>query len=206
MTRNWEIPHIKFSSNKTIVFVDFETTGFKPWAAGRIIEYSAIKVTPDSTEVFQELAKPLMFSNKSAMRIPQRIEELTKITNEMVENAAGTFEVFSRFHDFIDGHICIAHNARFELTYYQWYCDFMKLPNNCVFRDTQPMFKEKYKQASLSKITSSENAHMAFDDCVSMIRLMKECQEADPKLMTLCGIVDLPESAKRAILENITRK
>jgi aspartyl-tRNA synthetase len=33
------------------------------------------------------------------------------------------------------------------------------------------MFKKHYGVGKLSAITSSENAHMAFDDCVSMILL-----------------------------------
>jgi DNA polymerase-3 subunit alpha (Gram-positive type) len=201
--RSWEIPHIALSERKTIVFIDFETTGFVPWKAARIIEYSAIKVTPTENVIFHTLAKPYAFSAKSPINIPYKITDLTKITNEMVEDAPDTFSAFREFHKFIDGHICIAHNAKFEQSFVQWYCDFLGLKNNSVFRDTLPMFKAKYKVGALSKITQSENAHMAFDDCVSMIRLMKECQEDDPKLLNLCEIVNLSEDTRKSIFESI---
>lgn len=201
--RSWEIPHIAFSQRKTMVFIDFETTGFVPWKTARIIEYSAIKVSPTETTIFQTLAKPYAYSMKSPIRIPAKITELTKISNEMVEDSPDTFSAFRDFYNFIDGHICIAHNAKFEHSFYQWYCDFLGLKNNCVFRDTLPMFKEKYKVGALSKITQSENAHMAFDDCVSMIRLMKECQEDNPQLLTLCEVVELSDTVIRSIFENI---
>lgn len=203
--RTWEIPHVAFSKTKTMVFMDFETTGFTPWKAARIIEYSAIKVTPTETTVFQMLAKPFAFSKNSRIRIPSKIEELTRITNEMVENEVDTFTAFRDFYDFTHGNICIAHNAKFEYAFYQWYCDFLHLDNDCIFRDTMPMFKEKYKVAALSKITQSENAHMAFDDCVSMIKLMKECQNEDPKLLNLMEVVELSENTKSAIFENLNR-
>lgn len=205
-SRSWEIPHIALSERKTIVFIDFETTGFVPWQAARIIEYSAIKVTPTENVIFHTLAKPYAFSPKSPISIPAKITDLTKITNEMVENAPDTFSAFLDFHNFIDGHICIAHNAKFEQTFVQWYCDFLGLKNNSTFRDTLPMFKEKYKIGALSKITQSANAHMAFDDCVSMIRLMKECQEDDPKLLNLCEVVNLSDNAKKSIFESIRPK
>lgn len=202
-SRTWEVPHIALFPTKTIVFVDFETTGFVPWKAARIIEYSAIKVTPTSTTVFHTLAKPYAFSKKSPITIPPKIVELTKITDEMVADAPDTFSAFLDFHRFIEGNVCLAHNANFEQTFVQWYCDFLNINFNCVFLDTLPMFKEKYKIGSLSKITNSPNAHMAFDDCVSMIRLMKECQDDDPNLLKLCSKVTLSENTKQSIMESI---
>lgn len=204
--RTWEIPHIQLSQAKTIVFIDFETTGFTPQTAARIIEYSAIKVSPTETTIFHEMAKPYIHSIKSPTKIPLKIQELTHITNDMVAESDNTFDVFKRFHAFIDGHVCIAHNAKFEQLFIYYYCMKLKLPFNMVFRDTLPMFKSHYNIGALSKITQSDKAHMAFDDCWQMIRLMKECQEAGgSKLLELCSVVEMPESSKKAVLEDIRK-
>jgi len=204
--RTWEIPHIKLSENKTIVFIDFETTGFTPQSAARIIEYSAIKVSPTETTIFHSMAKPYMHSPKSPMRVPVKITEITQITNEMVEDAENTFEVFKSFYEFIKGHVCIAHNAKFEQLFIYYYCQKLGLEFDFTFRDTLPMFKHHYKIGALSKITQSENAHMAFDDCWQMIRLMKECQEAGGnELLKLCSIVEIPDSSKKAVLESLRK-
>lgn len=203
-SRVWEIPHIQLSKKKTVVFIDFETTGFTPQSTARIIEYSAIKVSPTESTIFHEMAKPYVNSPKSPIKIPSKIQELTQITDEMLESCDNTFDVFKRFYDFIDGHVCIAHNAKFEQLFIYYYCMKLGLPFNFTFRDTMPMFKEHYKVGALSKITNSDKAHMAFDDCWQMIRLMKECQESGGlDLLKKCSIINIAESSKKAVLENL---
>lgn len=199
--RTYPFEHIKISKKKTVVFIDFETTGFTPWNDCRIIEYSAIKVHPDYSEVFCELAKPTY--KRMPMEIPWRITELTGISNEMVEASRDTFEVFYQFYDFIKDCVCIAHNAKFEKTFIDFYCQCLGLENNIVFRDTMPMFKEHFGTAKLSAITNSPNAHMAFDDCYYMIKLMKECQEANFSLLKLMPEIFLPETTKKSITESV---
>ena len=204
-TRTWEVPHIKLSTKKTVIFIDFETTGFKPYSAARIIEYCALKVEPDKTTIFHSLAKPFMYSKNSPISIPKKIEELTQINDEMVANCKSTFHEFIRFFDFINGHICIAHNAAFEKLFVDWYCEFLKIRGNIVFRDTMPMFGKKYNIRSLSKLSKSPNAHMAFDDCVEMRRFFYECaiDKESKELMPLCKEIDIARNAKKAIFENI---
>lgn len=202
-SRYWEFDHIKIATTKTVVFIDFETTGFKPWTMGRIIEYSAIKVAPNETTVFHTLAKPYAYSKNSPISIPKKITELTGISNEMVSNSPNTFNAFLEFFEFINGHVCIAHNAAFERTYIEWYCEFLKIHGDIQYRDTQPMFKKHFNEASLPKISKSDKAHMAFDDCYQMLRLLKECKDADPTLLEECKLIELPASATKSILEDI---
>lgn len=209
-SRIWEIDHIQLSTKKTLVFVDFETTGFQPYAAGyaaaRIIEYSAIKVAPNETTVFHSLAKPYLFSKNSPISISSKITDLTQITNEMVAESKSTFHEFIRFFDFVNGHICIAHNAQFEKTFVDWYCAFLGIYGDITWRCTMRMFKHQYGQGALSKITQSDKAHMAFDDCFHMLRLFNECKQADPKLLKMMAEIELGDKTKKAIFENVNAR
>lgn len=205
-SRTWQVEHIPLSKNKTIIFVDFETTGFQPYAAARIIEYSAIKVSPTETTVFHSLAKPYLYSKNSPITIPANIINLTKIDNEMVANCKSTFHEFMKFFEFINGHICIAHNAQFEKTFVDYYCAFLGIYGDITWRCTMKMFKHHYGIGALSKITNSDKAHMAFDDCFHMRRLFNECKEADPNLLKMCGEIELGEKTKKAIFENINNR
>ena len=79
--------------SRFVVF-DIETTGLNP-ATDEIIEISAIKVRDNVIEdTFSYLIKP---NNE----IPYFITELTKITNEMVENAPSIEEVLPKFLDLL---------------------------------------------------------------------------------------------------------
>lgn len=205
-SRTWQVDHIQLSKNKTLVFVDFETTGFQPYAAARIIEYSAIKVSPNETTVFHSMAKPFLYSKNSPIKIPQNITNLTKITNEMVADCKSTFHEFVKFFEFINGHICIAHNAQFEKTFVDWYCAFLGIYGDITWRCTMKMFKHHYGMGALSKITNSENAHMAFDDCFHMLRLFNECKQADPNLLKMMAEIELGDKTKKAIFENINNR
>lgn len=204
--RIWEIPHVQLSKQKTLVFVDFETTGFQPYAAARIIEYSAIKVTPTETTVFHSLAKPFLYSKNSPISIPANIYNLTKINNEMVADCKSTFHEFLKFFEFINGHICIAHNAQFEKTFVDYYCAFLGIYGDITWRCTMKMFKHQYGQGALSKITQSDKAHMAFDDCFHMLRLFNECKQTDPNLLKMMTEIELGDKTKKAIFEDINKR
>ena len=95
--------------SRFVVF-DIETTGLNP-ATDEIIEISAIKVRDNVIEdTFSYLIKP---NNE----IPYFITELTKITNEMVENALSIEEVLPRFIDFIEDEILVGHNVNFDINF-----------------------------------------------------------------------------------------
>lgn len=95
--------------SRFVVF-DIETTGLNP-ATDEIIEISAIKVIDNVIEdTFSYLIKP---NNE----IPYFITELTKITNEMVENALSIEEVLPRFIDFIEDEILVGHNVNFDINF-----------------------------------------------------------------------------------------
>ena len=107
-----------FTKYKAVVFFDTETTGLEAESC-QIIELAAIRVEKtergtlrmaDSADVFVKLPE--------GERIPQKIVELTGITDEQLENEGITeAEAAARFTELISGGrvLLVAHNAQFDL-------------------------------------------------------------------------------------------
>lgn len=92
----------------SVVVFDFETTGLSPDQGDRAIEIGAVLIEGGRiTARFQQLMNP-------GIRIPLFIENLTGITNGMVKEAPANSQVIAEFHDFIEGHNLVAHNASFD--------------------------------------------------------------------------------------------
>ncbi len=93
---------------KTVVVLDFETTGLSPDAGDRAIEIGAVRIEyGEVTARFQELMNP-------GRRVSGFIESYTGITNEMLSTARPCGEVMRDFADFIAGYNLVAHNASFD--------------------------------------------------------------------------------------------
>jgi DNA polymerase III subunit epsilon len=91
---------------QTVVF-DLETTGFSPEHGDEIISVGAIALDGDrivEEETFYSLVKP-------SQPIPPAIEELTSISNEMVEDAPDISQVLIRFFRFVKQRVLIAHGS-----------------------------------------------------------------------------------------------
>ncbi len=113
---SWDI----FTKYKAVVFFDTETTGLEAESC-QIIELAAIRVEKtergtlrmaDSADVFVKLPE--------GERIPQKIVELTGITDEQLENEGITeAEAAARFTELIGGGcvLLVAHNAQFDLLF-----------------------------------------------------------------------------------------
>lgn len=92
------------------VAIDIETTGLDPeWC--EIIEIAALRIQNDVVvDHFQTLVKP-------EEAIPQFIEELTGITNDMVIDAPGINKATANFADFVGNSILIGHNVNFDINF-----------------------------------------------------------------------------------------
>lgn len=101
-------------SQMNIVFFDLETTGGNPYNSS-IIEIGAIKYN-QGKEIgrFETLINP-----KRA--IPNIVQKITKINNEMVMNAPTLKEIFNDFVNFIGDSIIVAHGAQGDIAYLSYY-------------------------------------------------------------------------------------
>ncbi|NMG49536.1 ethanolamine utilization protein [Azoarcus communis] len=87
-------------------FVDIETTG-GPAQHASITEIAVIEVDASGVREWSSLIRP-------AMRIPEHIERLTGIHNDMVASAPRFEDVADELFDRLEGRIFVAHNARFD--------------------------------------------------------------------------------------------
>ena len=96
------------SFDGTYVVFDLETTGLSP-VNDRIIEIGAVKITGKKiTDRFSAFVNPLI-------PIPFNIEQLTGITDAMVENADTVEKVLPEFLEFCGDAVMVAHNAGFDV-------------------------------------------------------------------------------------------
>jgi DNA polymerase III epsilon subunit family exonuclease len=102
----------------TFTVVDIETTGFSPYKGAEIIEISAVKIKEglrlDLNTHFTTLVKP----NKP---ISPEITEINKIDNDMIKDAPFIDEVLPQFANFVENTIFLAHNAKFDFSFLNYY-------------------------------------------------------------------------------------
>lgn len=152
--------------DSTFVVIDLETTGFNPERA-EVIDIAAVRVEGGIiTDRFSSLVYPGFF-------IPDRIKELTGITNAMLIGQPRIEEVFPEFLEFIGDSILVGHfveqDIRFLDKYYRrLYGKRFKRPTLCTLKLSRKLFPElkKYSLESLSDFFGYETngIHRALKD------------------------------------------
>lgn len=89
-----------------LAFIDLETTGANP-VRDRITEIGVVEVDGDRVTTWNTLINP-------GRPIPEFIQQLTGIRNEMVADAPTFAEVAEELAGRLQGRLFIAHNARFD--------------------------------------------------------------------------------------------
>lgn len=99
-------------SSKFVV-VDLETTGNSPKKGDKIIQFAAVVVEDGViVEEFSSLVNP-------EQQIPVFIEELTGLTDELVEGAPLFSEIAPKVLSMLEGAYFVAHNVLFDLSFLQ---------------------------------------------------------------------------------------
>ena len=151
--------------NEAAVFVDIETNGGNG-PSGRIIEVGLIRV--ENGEVVREY-KSLVNPGGS---IPVWIERLTGIKNNDLVHAPYFKDIASELRDILDGAIFVAHNVRFDYSFFRSHFGALghefKPKLFCTVRMSRGLYPE-HKGHSLEKIINRHNIavndrHRAYDD------------------------------------------
>ena len=113
----------------TFICFDIETTGLSA-ARDKITEIGAVKVENGIiTDKFSTFVNP-------EMPIPQKITQLTGITDEMVKDAPSQSEAVSAFLEFAGDNVLVAHNAPFDTSFIAKACEDMGRKYNYTSIDT----------------------------------------------------------------------
>jgi DNA polymerase III subunit epsilon len=93
---------------RSIVMLDFETTGLSPAMGDRITEVAALRI------VDGQVRERYVSLVNCGVRIPSFITQLTGISQAMVDSAPPVERVVPELLDFIGGDALSAHNASFD--------------------------------------------------------------------------------------------
>lgn len=104
-------PNKEVMLDQTYVVFDFETTGFNAGGIDSIIEIGAVKIkNGEIIEKYDELINP-------GRPLPQKIIDVTNITDEMLEGKDNEENAVKRFIDWFGNCPMVAHNAKFDVSF-----------------------------------------------------------------------------------------
>ncbi len=158
--------------NSTYCVLDLETTGISI-TTEKITEIGIMKVKNgeviDEFECFVNPEKP----------IPQRVIEVTNITNEMVKDAETIDKVFPKVLEFLGDSIIVAHNANFDVGFLKYTAKVLGYEFNYTYIDTLPLAKDLFpdlKRYKLGKIAEAlgievDVAHRALADVDTTVKV-----------------------------------
>ena len=165
-------PRGQVLDDATYCVLDLETTGISI-TTEKITEVGIMKVKNgeviDEFEIFVNPEKP----------IPQRVVEVTNITDEMVKDAETIDKVFTKILEFVGDSIIVAHNASFDVGFLKHNAKLLGYEFNNTYIDTLPLAKDLFpdlKKYKLGKIADSlgievDVAHRALADVDTTVKV-----------------------------------
>ena len=188
------------SIDTTYCVLDLETTGFS-FRTEKITEVGIMKVK--NGEVIDEFS---CFVNPEKT-IPQRVVEVTNITDDMVKDAETIDKVMPKILEFVGDSVLVAHNADFDIGFLKYNANELGLSLENTYLDTLRLAKDlfpDYKKYKLGKIAENlgikvEVAHRALDDVDTTVKVLnvmlkmlkdKGCETLDDITKKVSGDAD----------------
>ena len=165
-----------FIMKNDIVVFDLETTGLDPENC-EITEIGAVKIEHgEITERFASFAKP-------KEPIPYQVQELTGITNEMVQNSPMVEDVIYDFYEWSRGCIISGYNiVGFDMKFLKKVADRINIKFDNEVIDAYivarqaPIKPQNYKLGTLVKYLglTLKDAHRAYNDAYATAQVLME--------------------------------
>lgn len=113
--------------------------------------------------------------------IPQRVVEVTNITDDMVKDAETIDKVFPKVLEFLGDSVIVAHNAGFDVGFLKHNAKVLGYDFDYTYIDTLSLAKDlfpNFKKYKLGKIADElgivvEVAHRALDDVDTTVKVFK---------------------------------
>lgn len=156
----------------TYCVLDLETTGLS-FRTEKITEVGIMKVK--NGEVIDEFS---CFVNPEKP-IPQKVVEVTNITDDMVKDAETIDKVFPKILEFVGDSVLVAHNADFDIGFLKYNAKQLGYELNNTYVDTLRLAKSlfpDFKKYKLGFIADKlgivvEVAHRALDDVDTTVKV-----------------------------------
>ncbi len=158
--------------------IDIETTGLSP-IKDRIIEVAAIRyVNGQPRDRFEGLINP-------GCPLPERITELTGITDDMLANARTEREVIEEFISFAGEDVLLGHNISFDYSFIKTAAEKLKISFERQGIDTlylSRILKADLEKKSLEAMCEHyqiirECSHRALEDAIAAAALYQKLYE-----------------------------
>lgn len=160
---------------KNYTVIDLEMTGLSA-KNDKIIEIGAARVRGgEIVDTISTLVNP-------KQHIPQRVQELTGITDSDVENAADMDEAVDNLLDFIGDDIILGQNVTFDYSFLkQWAVnhkrtlslnayDTLKIARKCLPAEQSKKLEDLCEYFGVNR----ENAHRALDDAIETKQIFEK--------------------------------
>lgn len=163
---------------KNYIAVDVETTGLNP-ARDKLLEVGAVKVK--NGEVCEKYNKLI----HTGIVLPERITELTGITNEMQKTGEKIADIMGEFVEFCEDLPILGHNVQFDFNFLKQNAvnfgfSFEKegIDTLKIARKVLPNLESRTLQALCEYYQISvKNAHRALDDAYAAHQLYEKLWE-----------------------------
>lgn len=166
--------------DKEYIVLDIETTGLS-FRTEKITEIGAVKVKDgEIVDTFECFVNP-------EVPIPQKIVEITHITDEMVKDAETIDKVIPKFLEFIGELKLVAHNADFDVGFLKYNAENLGLKMDNEYIDSLKLSRQLYPELKKHKLgvvaeklgIKVENAHRALDDVKTLVQVFKKMLEIE---------------------------
>ena len=163
------------SIDTTYCVLDLETTGLSA-KTEKITEIGIMKiVNGEVVDKFSEFVNP-------EKHIPERVQEITGITDDMVIDSPKIEELFPKLLEFIKGSVLVAHNATFDIGFLRNVAKNLGYEFDFTYVDTLPLARKLYpnlKKHKLGKIAEHLGievlvAHRALDDVDTTVKVLSQ--------------------------------